>query len=84
MNLIFNLQACFEMHIKKMEIYQVLDAPQRAIKKVLKNEKERKQKRSLKKVMSNMPSISKINETIYMNKRFTSLIIIGSKNISPL
>lgn len=83
-NWIFNLQACFEIPIKKIEIYPVLDALPAAIKKALKNKKEKKKKRSLKKVMNNMPSIFGINETIYINKRSTSLIIIGSKNISLL
>lgn len=55
-----------------------------AAKKVLKDKKEKKKKPSLKIVLNNVPPVFAIYKTVYIDQRFTNLIVIGFKNMSPL
>lgn len=72
------------MRVNKVEISKVLNKPPVAMKKALNNKKERKKKPRLKKVVNNIPPISAIYKTIYIDERFVNLIAISFKNMLPI
>lgn len=72
------------MCVNKIKISKILDEPLVAVKKALKDKKERKKYLGLKKVRNNIPPISPIYKTISIDECFANFIAIGSKNMSSL
>lgn len=70
------------MRVNEVEISGVPDEPP-AVKKTLKNKREKK-KPSLKKVVNDVPPVSATYEAVYVNKCSASLTITVSENMSPL
>lgn len=72
------------MRVNEVEISKVPDEPPAAVKKALKDKRERKKKPSLKEVVNDVPPVSATYKAVHVDERSASLTVIGSKNMSPL
>lgn len=58
------------MRVNEVEISGVLDEPPAAVKKALKDKKERKKKPSLKEVVNDVSPVSATYEAVHVDERY--------------